>query len=89
MALLQVRHLTAEELDVGAAHPGPFDVDDHLPTIGAWRVDLIDRTPTRTGHDKRAHQRFRLSSQDRTVAALKPPRATTSLILWSAFTPEA
>jgi hypothetical protein len=59
MALVQVRHLTGEELDVRAAHPGPFDIDDHLPTISAGRLDLIDRTTTRAGYDERAHHRSR------------------------------
>jgi hypothetical protein len=42
MTLLQVRHLTSEELDVRAAHPDPFDVDDHLTTIRARRFDVVD-----------------------------------------------
>src|SRR6202035_1706592 len=63
VALMQVSHLTGEELDIGAAHADPLDVDDHLPPRRYRLADVGDLSPARTGDDERSHRRasgFRL-----------------------------
>jgi hypothetical protein len=72
VTLLKVRHLAGEELDVGAAHPDAFDVDDHLLAVSAWRFDVVDRPTTRTGHDEGAHQRIALVTSP-VVGAITDP----------------
>jgi hypothetical protein len=45
VALSQVGHLAGEELDVGAAHAGPLDVDHGLAGRGHRVRDIGDRGP--------------------------------------------
>jgi hypothetical protein len=55
VTLVQVGHLTGEELDVGAADPDPLDVDDRL-TRGRLRGrDLLHRALPRRGEHERPH----------------------------------
>ena len=42
VALVQIGHLTGEELDVGAAHTDALDVDDDLTLRGRRALDVLD-----------------------------------------------
>ena len=56
VALVEVRHLPGEELDVGAADPHPLHVNDRLARNGNRHRHLLDRTLFRTGEDIRPHR---------------------------------
>lgn len=55
MALLQVPHLTAEELDVGSADSDASDVDDEVTRTGSAVCDFLGLSPAGTGEDEGAH----------------------------------
>jgi hypothetical protein len=55
--LVQVGHLAGEELHIGAAHPDPLDVDDHLPRSRLRGRYLLDRALQRSGEDEGPHRR--------------------------------
>ena len=65
VALLQVSHLAGEELDVGAAHADPLDVDDHLPRPRPRVLDLGDLAPARAGDHERSHAAAGGDARDR------------------------
>jgi hypothetical protein len=55
MARAEVGHVAGPELGVGAAHPGPVDVDDDL-AVGRDRVgDFVHRPLARGGDDECSH----------------------------------
>jgi hypothetical protein len=56
VAGVQVLHLSAEELHVGAAHPDPVDVDDDLPGARGGRSHLAHRPLPRRRDHEGAHQ---------------------------------
>ena len=55
VALMQVGHLTGEELNVGAAHTDAFDVDDDLSGRGFRVLDVLDLAAVGTCDDERPH----------------------------------
>jgi dihydroxy-acid dehydratase len=56
MALMQVRHLAGEELDVSAADADAVNVNDDLTRLGRGRRDVKDRTFTRAAYDECPHR---------------------------------
>ena len=55
VALMQVRHVAGEKLDVGPAHPGAFNVHHDLAGRGDGRLDLGHRELARAGEYERPH----------------------------------
>ena len=55
VALVQVRHLAGEELDVRAAEADPLDVEDHAADGGRRRLDIEDGRLAPAGHDEGSH----------------------------------
>ncbi len=56
VTLIEIGHLTGEELDVGAAHADTGDVDDDLAGTGCGCRDVLHRTAARTMHDEGTHR---------------------------------
>jgi hypothetical protein len=56
LTLIEIGHLTSEELDVGAAHADTDDLDDDLAGTGLRRRHVLHRTLARTMHDKGTHR---------------------------------
>ena len=57
VAVMQVGHLTGEELDVGATDTDPLDVDHHLARAGRRRRDVLHLALSGRGHHERSHRR--------------------------------
>ena len=57
MAIVEVLHVTGEELNISAADTSPLDVDDHLARAGNWGLHLVHRRFARAGHDEGPHRR--------------------------------
>jgi hypothetical protein len=74
VALMQVSHLTGEELDIGAAHADALDVDDHLPPPRYRIGNLGDLSPARAGDDERSHR----ASGSRLLPGSPKPRSRVS-----------
>src|ERR1022692_437661 len=55
VALVQIRHLTGEELGIGAADPGALDVHHDITRSGRRRCDIHDRALARSGNHERPH----------------------------------
>ena len=56
VTVVQVGHVAPEEIDVGATHANPLDINDDRPRLGNGGCHFADLDRKGCGDDKGAHQ---------------------------------